>query len=420
MKKLTTLILVASVLPTGASAEALWMRDVKISPDGTHIAFEYKGDIFTVPATGGMATRLTTNPAYDSNPIWSPDGTRIAFASARHGNFDVYVMPSGGGTATRLTRNQAAEIPEAFSPDGRTVYFSAAIQNPAQSAMFPSSRMSEFYAVGVEGGKPRQVLGTPAQMPTFSADGNVMLYQDVKGFEDEWRKHHTSSVTRDIWMVDFTTGKHTNLTDRPGEDRNPVLDPATGAVYFLSERDGDTFNVWTFPLGAPDKAERITDFKTHPVRFLSRSAGGKMAFTYDGSIYTLADGEKPVKLTVEAVTDDADQKEVRNVKAAGGVVSPDGKMVAFTDRGDVFVTSVEYPTTVQVTHTPAAERHISWGADNRTLYYTSERSGRKNIYKASMTRKEDANFPNATAISEVALFDVKPGANVADPIDEYS
>lgn len=420
MKKLTTLILVASVLPTGASAEALWMRDVKISPDGTHIAFEYKGDIFTVPATGGMATRLTTNPAYDSNPIWSPDGTRIAFASARHGNFDVYVMPSGGETATRLTRNQAAEIPEAFSPDGRTVYFSAAIQNPAQSAMFPSSRMSEFYAVGVEGGKPRQVLGTPAQMPTFSADGNVMLYQDVKGFEDEWRKHHTSSVTRDIWMVDFTTGKHTNLTDRPGEDRNPVLDPATGAVYFLSERDGDTFNVWTFPLGAPDKAERITDFKTHPVRFLSRSAGGKMAFTYDGSIYTLADGEKPVKLTVEAVTDDADQKEVRNVKAAGGVVSPDGKMVAFTDRGDVFVTSVEYPTTVQVTHTPAAERHISWGADNRTLYYTSERSGRKNIYKASMTRKEDANFPNATAISEVALFDVKPGANVADPIDEYS
>lgn len=74
MKKLTILILAASVLPTGASAEALWMRDVKISPDGTRIAFEYKGDIFTVPATGGMATRLTTNPAYDSNPIWSPDG----------------------------------------------------------------------------------------------------------------------------------------------------------------------------------------------------------------------------------------------------------------------------------------------------------------------------------------------------------
>lgn len=420
MKK-TAIALLCSLVGIGISAsEALWMRDVKISPDGTRIAFAYKGDIFTVPATGGMATRLTTQSSYESTPVWSPDSRQIAFASDRNGNFDVYIMSADGGTPTRLTRNQASEIPEAFSPDGKLIYYSAAIQNPTASAIFPSARMTEFYSVPVGGGASLQVLGTPAQMPTFSTDGNTMLYQDVKGFEDEWRKHHTSSVTRDIWKLDIPTGKHTNLTNRPGEDRNPILDNKTNAVYFLSERNGDTFNVWTFPLDAPDKAERITDFSKHPVRFLSRSDDGTMAFTYDGAIYTLRDGGKPERLQVKAVTDDSVDVTRRSVRPGMGVASPDGKMIAFTDRGDVFVTAVEYPTTYQVTHTPAAERHVSWGADNRTLYYTSERSGRKNIYKAEMTRKDDPNFANATAVKETPLFEVNTPANIAEVTDEYS
>lgn len=420
MKKTILALTALSATLCALGAEALWMRDVKISPDGNRIAFEYKGDIYTVNAAGGQAKRLTTQSSYESNPIWSPDGKKIAFASDRNGNFDVFIMSAEGGPAKRITRNQANEFPEAFSPDGTVVYFSAAIQNPATSAMYPSTRMTEFYAVDVDGGKPRQVLGTPAQMPSFTADGSKMLYQDVKGFEDEWRKHHTSSVTRDIWLVDFATGKHTNLTARAGEDRNPVLDTKSDKVYFLSERDGDTFNVWTFPLDAPQKATRVTNFKTHPVRFLSRATNGLMAFTYDGNIYTLNDGAAPEKIKVEVIADDADNIVQTSVKPSGSVLSPDGKLIAFTDRGDVFVSSVEYPTTVQVSRTPAAERHITWGADNRTLYYTSERSGRKNIYKATMTRKDDANFANATAIKEEALFDVKPQANLANPVDEYS
>ena len=126
--------------------------------------------------------------------------------------------------------------------------------------MFPSSRMTQLYAVDIASGRTRQVLGTPAQMLSFSPDGATMLYQDVKGFEDEWRKHHTSSVTRDIWKYEPATGRHTNLTNRAGEDRNPVLDATQGAVYLLSERNGGTFNVYTFPLDAPDKAEQITFF----------------------------------------------------------------------------------------------------------------------------------------------------------------
>ncbi len=421
MKKSLTTIMFIGGICVASAAPALWMRDVKISPEGDKIAFGYKGDIYTVPVTGGEARRLTTLPSYESNPVWSPDGTKIAFASDRHGNFDVFVMDAGGGEATRLTSNSASEIPESFSPDGKDVFFSAAIQNPASSVMFPSARMTEFYAVPVAGGVSRQVLGTPAQMPVSTPDGSRMLYQDVKGFEDEWRKHHTSSVTRDIWVYDFENARHTNLTARAGEDRNPALSADGKTVYILSERGGDTFNVWSFPIDNPSAAKRITDFSTHPVRFLSRAANGTMAFTYDGEIYTMAsDNSAPAKISVDVVADAASSVEKLNVKPKNAVVSPDGKSVAFISRGDVFVTSVEYPTTVQVTRTPAAERHLSWGADNRTLYYTSERSGRKNIYRATLSRSVEPDFVNATSVREEPVFNVKRPAALTDATPEYS
>lgn len=421
MKKLMLAALTITVGVVSANSEALWMRDVKISPDGSTIAFTYKGDIYTVGSQGGNARRLTSLESYEANPIWSPDGRQIAFSSDRHGNLDVFVMDADGGNQRRLTSNSASEIPETFSPDGSEVWFSAAIQAPQKSAMFPTGRMTQLYGVKTNGGKSRQILGTPAQMPSFSPDGKVMYYQDVKGFEDEWRKHHTSSVTRDIWTYDLRTGKHHNITDRPGEDRNPVVSADGKTVYLLSERDGGTFNLWAFPTDNPAAACRLTDFTIHPVRFLSSSKSGKMAFTYDGAIYTMAGASaKPERLTVDVTADGPSETRKIDVKAADAVVSPDGKMVAFISRGDVFVTSVEYPTTVQVTATPAAERHISWGADNRTLYYTSERSGHKNIYKATIDRKDDPNFANATSIKEEAMFDVLLTAKITDNVTEYS
>lgn len=178
--------------------------------------------------------------------------------------------------------------------------------------------------------------------------------------------------------------------------------------------------MWSFPIDNPSAAKRITDFSTHPVRFLSRAANGTMAFTYDGEIYTMAsDNSAPAKISVDVVADAASSVEKLNVKPKNAVVSPDGKSVAFISRGDVFVTSVEYPTTVQVTRTPAAERHLSWGADNRTLYYTSERSGRKNIYRAT-SRSVEPDFVNATSVREEPVFNVKRPAALTDATPEYS
>lgn len=403
MKKLSALAI--AMLPLAASAVTpLWLRDAKIAPDGSAIVFTYKGDLWQVPAAGGEAVRLTaTADVYEQTPQWSPDSKTIAFAANHYGSNDIYTIPAAGGTPTRLTVNSASELPVGWTPDGKNVLFSASIQDPATSAMFPSARMTELYSVPASGGAMTQVLGTPALDISFLPDGKRMLYMDVKGFEDEWRKHHTSSDTRDIWLYDPATGKHSNLTSRQGEDRNPVV--AGSDFYFLSERDGGSMNVYKAPVSDPSALTAVTNFKTHPVRFLSRAQNGTLCFTYDGEIYTLAPGGKPSKVAV-SLTDDAISTPVRlaSQPLQWIAASPDGKELAFVARGEVFVTSADYATTKQITGTPEAESEVTWGKDGRTLYYVSERDGNYNIYRATISRSDDPNFSNSTLISEEKVF----------------
>ena len=421
MKKLITCLsfALAAVSVGYAAVTPLWMRDARISPDGSEIVFCYKGDIYKVSAQGGTAVQLTTQASYEANPVWSPDGEQIAFASDRNGNFDLFIMSADGGAARRLTYHSASEIPSTFTPDGKYVLFSASIQDPATSALFPTSAMTELYRVPVEGGNTEQVLGTPAEWVCFDKAGSNFLYQDRKGFEDEWRKHHTSSITRDIWLYDTQTGKHTNLTNRDGEDRNPVYAPDGKSVYFLSERNGGSFNVYSFPLNAPQQVKPVTTFRTHPVRFLSVSDKGTLCYAYDGELYTQLPNSRPQKVKVELVRDD--DKDIASFRFSQGAtsacVSPDGKQVAFIVRGDVFVTSTDYPTTKQITNTPAGESGLSFAPDNRTLVYASERTGNWQLYMAKITRKEDPNFPNATLIEEEVLL---PSKTVERRYPQYS
>ncbi len=407
MKRTILSLALTGLLAISAGATTpMWLRDVKISPDGTRIAFCYKGDIWTVPVSGGTAVRLTALDSYESVPVWSPDGTKIAFASDRYGRNDIFIMPSCGGSATRLTYNSVAEIPSAFTPDGSKVLFSASIQDPAQSALFPASSMTELYAVPVCGGKSEQVLGTPAEMLSWSPDGSFFLYQDRKGGEDEWRKHHTSSITRDIWRYDVGTQHHTNLTDRPGEDRNPVLAADGKSAYILSEVDGGTMNVWSIPVdGKAAGWKQVTSFGTHPVRFLSLG-GGTLCFTWDGEIYTMKPGGNPAKVAIELTLDEENIPDISHVTtgSTSSAVSPDGKQVAFIVRGDVFVTSVEYKTTKRITSTAAAERGVDFGKDNRSIAYSSERDGLSQLYIARIARDADPDFPNATLIEEEPLL----------------
>ncbi|MFM8455945.1 MAG: peptidase S41, partial [Ignavibacteria bacterium] len=211
-------ILIASYSLSFAQQE-LWMRYPAISPDGSMIAFAFQGDIWVIPAKGGKADRITNNDAYDVSPVWSPDGKSIAFGSDRHGNMDVFIMTYQGGNPRRLTYHSSGEIPSAFSHDGSSIYVSTHIQDSPKNSQFPSGGMGELYAISVKDGKRSQVLTTPAEEIAVDPKGNFLVYQDKRGGENYWRKHHTSSIARDIWMVNLKDKTHTPLIENPAEDR---------------------------------------------------------------------------------------------------------------------------------------------------------------------------------------------------------
>ena len=427
MKWMRTAMMVAVMAGSSVHASAsqaftpLWLRDVMVSPDGQQVLFCYKGDIYKVSTKGGTAVQLTTHDSYECSPVWSADGKQIAFASDRHGNLDIFTMSADGGSATRLTYNSVAEVPQAFSPDGKWVLFGAAIQDPAASVMFPDNTLPELYKVPAKGGRTLQVMGTPAEMLSFAADGKSFYYQDRKGYEDEWRKHHTSSITRDVWFYDAKSGQHTNITAHAGEDRNPVASADGKTLYFLSERNGGSMNVYALNTGANNGQQpvAVTTFKTHPVRFLSAARNGLLCYTYNGEIYTQKNGSQPQKLSITLTRDD--EPVISDLTFTSGarqaVVSRDGKQVAFVARGEVFVTSTEYATTRRISQTAGAEADVDFAPDGRTIVYASERNGNWQLYTASIVRKEDLNFANATLIKEESVFPELPALQLNGKLD---
>ena len=410
MKKYLTAFLL--LLGVQLFAQPMWIRYNVISPKGDLIAFCYKGDVYVVPVGGGKALQLTTSPSYETYPIWSPDSKTIAFASDRNGNYDIYTVSVEGGMAHRVTTNSAYETPLAFSPDGKEIYYSAQIQKSADNVQFPASWITELYKVKSEGGRPEQVVAVPVGSMSFDKDGKSFLYYDRKGSENVWRKHHVSSVARDVVYYDAKKKTHTILTTNVGEDRDPNYLPGYQEVVFLSERNGGSFNVYKAPVDNLEKAEAVTRYKTHPVRFLSVANNGVICYAYNGEIYAHYVGEKPKKVHVEIVNDQPlEQLQKQDFKGVGDFdLSQDGKLVAFTSRGEVFVTGVDdYTTTKQITHTPQPERNPSFSKDGRTLVYASERDGYWSLYQASIEREEDFNFVYATLIDEKPLFETKDG-----------
>lgn len=397
-KLILATLLGAYGLAAQAQDNPLWMRHPAISPNGKTIAFSYQGDIFTVPSSGGTAKQITSNAAFDSYPVWSPDGNHIAFASNREGSIDVWVMDANGGIPKRVTTNSGSEYPLRWK-DNSTIMFKASIMPTAKSIIFAGS-YPQVYTVGMDGGRPKLFSDITMDALDINASGDV-IYIDRKGYEDEWRKHHRSPITRDVWLKSGDSFR--KLTTFDGEDRDPVWSADGKSFYYLSEQSG-TLNIYHRTLDG--KETQITNHEKNPVRFLSAATDGTLCYGYDGEIYTVRKGGQPQKTAIRIAADTEGKELIRQIRNSGAYnikLSPNGKEIGFVMHGDVYVTSIEYRTTKQITNTPEQERYIDFSPDGRTIIYDSERNGVWQIYATTMKNKDEKQFAYATELVEERL-----------------
>lgn len=399
MELRNVLLYAAACCALGAQAETpKWVRQSSISPDGTTIAFAYQGDIYTVSAQGGDARQLTTNAAFDSYPIWSPDGSKIAFASDREGALNIYVIDAKGGAPKQLTHAPLKKLPISWL-DNEHVLYQSAVRPSAKDMEFPGGRWNQVYSVSTKGGRPVMISSMPMESISINAAGQ-WLYNDWKGYEDEWRKHHTSSITRDIWQYSPKTNQYEKLTSFEGEDRNPVWGEGN-SYYYLSEQSG-SMNIYKGTVGSA-ASTAVTKFTKHPVRFLTRSTNGTLCFSYNGDLYTMTDGGQAKKVAINVLSDRQEKDVIRSIQKSGirdFSVSPDGKQVAFVLHGDVYVTATDYSTTRQITDTADQERDVHFSPDGKSVVYAGERKGLWQVYRASIDGSDAKQLMYAQHIKE--------------------
>jgi Tol biopolymer transport system component/C-terminal processing protease CtpA/Prc len=362
-----------------------------ISPNGQEIAFVHAGDIWVVPINGGEARLLVAHPATESRPVYSPDGTRIAFISNRAGSPDIWILALGDGTLRRLTFDDGSEQLDGWSRDGQWIYYSTTAHD--------ISGMSDVYRVRSVGGTPMPVAADRyasefMAAPSPNGDATAIV---GRGFalSQWWRKGHSHLDESELWVVrgdGSGAPRYEQISNRGAKQQWPMW--GGGSLYFVSDRDGAQ-NLWVKP--AQGEARALTTFREGRVMWPTITADGNtIAFERDFGIwvYDVAGGrarEVAIPAVRGAVGLGAEHLVLTN-GFSDLAVSPDGKKLAFIARGEVFAApAADGGDATRVTTTAAAEGQVTWAPDSRRLAYSANRDGVWNLYLYDFaTNKETA------------------------------
>jgi tricorn protease len=381
-------------------------RTPDISPDGKWVAFSYLGDIWIVETIGGTARAVTSHPAHDLAPVFSPDGRHIAFSSNRHGGYDIYVVPVQGGRPTRLTFDSASDMVCGWAPDGKHILFAS-----TRSTTFPPGY--ELFTVPVEGGKTRRITAAEGKEGVFSPSGDRLAY--VRGPGTWYRKGYRGSASDDIWICDAAGGNNRQVTAFNGQDNSPMWSADGKSLYYVSEIHGTPANIVRLPLdaaasdGKPEvKPAPITSHKDDGVRRARISRDGHWIVYECGAdlwVVSTREGAAPRKLAIEVNADDKSNPEQLRVFTSGATefsLSADEKFMAFAVHGKLFRMKVGPGSkVVQMTEGPSNDHNAAWAPDGSKIIFISDRNGREDLY---LLEADDAEHPKFT---EAHHFKVK-------------
>ena len=358
------------------------MESMSVTPDGATIVFSWRGDLWSVPAVGGPARRLTFHPGNDIRPHVSPDGHSIGFVSDRTGVEQVHIMPLGGGRPKQVTtHSEGARLYDWF-PDSKSVLIRTQRDDHWRDA-------NRLYRKALDrDAKPEMLFDAAAGWASVSRDGNWIAFTRERS---AWyRKGYRGPSASQIWLYGIQDKTYTRLS----EGEHGELWPMWGVgktLYFVSEEDG-TWNLWRRNVATGEKT-MLTRWKGDGVSYPAVCENGKsIVFRRLFDTYRFTPGSKPTKVVAFDTGDPSvDLTERRSVsRASAASFTSDAREIAFIGNGDLWVMDTELKEPKRITSTAAEEKEPFFSKDFSTLYFISEAGGASDIWRAR--RADDTKY----------------------------
>ena len=408
------IILFAFSASVGFAQPRAYFTEPSLSPDRKEIAFVSGGDIWTVPATGGVAALLVSHPANEARPLYSPDGRYLAFISSRTGGGDIYLLTLITGDLKRLTFDDGLDQLDGWSRDGRWIYFSSTSRD--------IGGLNDLYRVSVNGGTPMTVSADRYTNEFFCApspDGKTLAFA-ARGIASGqwWRKGHSHIDESEIWLLrSFEDGAGTyKRVTVPGGAKEmwPMWNADGRNLFYVSDRidsgnKNGAQNIWSATPARSD-ARRLSTFTEGRVLWPSISYDGReIVFEHNFAIWKL-DTENgkasEVAITRRGASAGPGIERQRITDQIGELqLSPDGKKVAFIVRGEVFAASAtDGGDAARVSNSAAEEYQIAWAPDSRRLVYVSDRDGVPHLFLYDFSTNSETQLTRDAADDSTPRF----------------
>ncbi len=378
--------------------EGTWMS-LDVSPDGKTIAFDFLGDIFTMPISGGKPTQFTSGMSFDSHPKFSPDGTKILFISDRSGGENIWWFATDKKDSLQVTKGGTDHYQSAeWAPDGNYIIGSRGVRN------------LKLWMFHKEGGSGAQLISKPDNLktvePAFGSDGRYIWFAQRTS---AWN-YNAQLPQYQLAVFDRDNGEIERKTDRYGSAFTPTLSPDGKWLVYGSRHNDKTGLVlhdlktgderWLAYPVQHDEQESIAPLGVLPAMSFTPDSKEVVA-SYGGKFYRIpVAGGDAVNIPFEMETEFLvgprldfkypikDDKDMIATQIRDAVVSPDGKQVAFTALNRLYLYDFLKANYKRVTNTNFTEAQPTWSPDGSQLAWVTWENSAGNIYKLNLKLKD--------------------------------
>lgn len=391
MKITTPLISILIAIVGLHSVKAQNINDTRLlkSPaiSENHIAFVYAEDLWIANRDGSNPRRLTIDEGVESSPVFSPDGTSIAFSAQYDGNTDVFIVPSAGGVPKRLTWHPSWDFVQDFTPDGKQVLFNSRRTNY-------TNRHAKLYTVPVEGGRPTELPIPTVFSGSMSDDGKYIAYNPIYTAFAQWKNYRGGTQSR-IWIYDTNSQEVTEIPKPAGGSNDATPQWIGNKVYFRSDRNGE-FNLYSYDLSSRSVTQH-TSYNDFPILGLNAN-GTDLIYEQAGYLHSFnPETGQNTRLRVGIATDLLEMRS-RYVSGSNYIrsfgISPSGARAVFDFRGEIVTVPAKKGDVNNLTQTPGVhEKYPKWSPDGKTIAYFSDLSGEYALHLRSVKTGRIVTIP---------------------------